>query len=71
MYQSRMSLIEICNNLNLADWQVNKLYNNCLHYSENELATNIVNLCNIDLNIKKGIWDKDIALYGFLLDACI
>ena len=71
MYQSRMSLIEICNNLNLADWQVNKLYNNCLHYSENELATNIVNLCNIDLNIKKGIWDKDIALYGFLLDACV
>ena len=71
MYQSRMSLIEICNNLNLADWQVNKLYNNCLHYSENELATNIVNLCNIDLNIKKGIWDKVIALYGFLLDACI
>ena len=46
MYQSRMSLIEICNNLNLADWQVNKLYNNCLHYSENELATNIVNLAN-------------------------
>ena len=71
MYQEKISLNEICSNLSLADWQVNKLYNNGLHYSENELLKNLVDLCNIDMNIKKGIWDKDIALYGFLLDACI
>ena len=70
MYQNKISLSEICSNLSLADWQVNKLYNNGIHYSESELLKNLVDLCNIDMNIKKGIWDKDIALYGFLLDAC-
>ena len=70
MYQKRIDICEICQNLSLADWQVNKLYNNGLHYSESELLKNLVDLCNIDMNIKKGIWDKDIALYGFLLDAC-
>lgn len=70
MYQDRIDTNEICQNLNLADWQVNKLYNNGLHYSEKELLKNLVDLCNIDMNIKKGKWDKDIALYGFLLDAC-
>ena len=70
MYQSRITLSEICSKLSLVDWQVNKLYNNGLHYSESELLKNLVDLCAIDMNIKKGIWDKDIALYGFLLDAC-
>lgn len=70
MYQNKISLSEICSNLSLADWQVNKLYNNGIHYSESELLKNLVDLCNIDMNIKKGIWDKDIALYGFLLDTC-
>ena len=70
MYQKRIDIYEIWQNLSLADWQVNKLYNNGLHYSESELLKNLVDLCNIDMNIKKGIWDKDIALYGFLLDAC-
>ena len=55
----------------MQDWQVNKLYNNGVHYSENELLKNLVDLCNIDMNIKKGLWDKDTALYGFLLDACV
>lgn len=71
MYQNKLSLNNICNDLNLVDWQVNKLYNNGLNYSEEELLRNLVDLCNIDMNIKKGIWDKDIALYGFLLEACI
>lgn len=71
LYQEKVNISEICSNLSLADWQVNKLYNNGLHYSEKELLRNLVDLCNIDMNIKKGIWDKDIALYGFLLDACV
>lgn len=71
MYQNKISLSEICSNLSLADWQVNKLYNNGIHYSESELLKNLVDLCNIDMNIKKGLWDKDTALYGFLLDACV
>lgn len=71
LYQEKVNISEICSNLSLADWQVNKLYNNGIHYSESELLKNLVDLCNIDMNIKKGLWDKDTALYGFLLDACV
>lgn len=67
---NKMSISEMCSYLGLADWQINKLYNNSINYKEKELLSNLVSLCNIDLNIKKGIWDKDIALYTFLLDAC-
>ena len=70
LYSDGGSIEAICSNLNLVDWQVNKLYNNGLHYSESELLKNLNDLCDIDMNIKKGIWDKDIALYGFLLEAC-
>ncbi len=70
LYQDKWSLKDICNTLHMADWQVDKLYNNALHYSESELLRNLVLLCDIDMNIKKGLWDKDTALYGFLLDAC-
>lgn len=60
----------VINYLSLADWQINKLYNASSKYSNKELLSNLVKLCDIDLNIKKGNYDKDISLYGFLLDAC-
>ena len=71
MYQNHTSLSEISNNLNLADWQIQKLYNNAIHYKEKELLKNLTELCNLDKNIKKGIWDKNTAIYNFLLEACI
>jgi DNA polymerase-3 subunit delta len=61
---------EIMNYLSLADWQVNKLYTNSVKFTEKELLDNLVNLCNIDLFIKNGNWDKSTALYSFLMDAC-
>lgn len=67
---NKMSLSELMSYLKLADWQINKLYTNSSKFTQDELLNNLVSLCNIDLNIKKGIWDKDIALHGFLLDAC-
>jgi len=67
---NKKSLNEIMSYLGLADWQVNKLFTNSNHFTNEELLDNLVSLCNIDLNIKKGIWDKDIAIYGFLLEAC-
>ena len=70
MCQNQISLREISNNLNLADWQIDKLYNNAIHYKEKELLKNLVDLCNLDKNIKKGIWDKNTAIYNFLLEAC-
>lgn len=64
------SMQEIMRYLNLQDWQINKLYMNSTKFSERELLDNLIALSKIDTNIKKGIWDKDIALYGFLLEAC-
>ncbi len=67
---SKMSMNDIMSYLSLADWQINKFYTNSNKYSNKELLGNLVKLCDIDLNIKKGIYDKDISLYGFLMDAC-
>lgn len=67
---NQMNLKEMMEYLKLMDWQINKLYNNSLKYTNSECLQNIKNLGLIDTSIKKGIWDKDIALYGFLLDAC-
>ena len=38
--------------------------------TKNELLKSLYYLCNIDLNIKKGYWDKDTSLYGFLMENC-
>ena len=70
MYQNKKTLASICSELKLQDWQVNKLYNNSIKYSETEILNNLVNLCNCDISIKKGLWDKDVALISFLLGAC-
>ena len=70
MYQNKKMLVSICSELKLQDWQVNKLYNNSIKYSEKELLSNLVELCNCDTAIKKGMWDKDVALISFLLGAC-
>ena len=71
MYQNKKMLVSICSELKLQDWQVNKLYNNSIKYSDDELLKNLVNLSNCDVSIKKGIWDKDVALISFLLESCI
>ena len=70
MYQNKKTLASICSELKLQDWQVNKLYNNSIKYSDDELLNNLVSLCNCDTSIKKGLWDKDVALISFLLGAC-
>ena len=67
---SKMNMNSLISYLSLAEWQITKLYNNSLKYSNNELLKNLVDLSEIDIKIKKGIWDKDIALYPFILDAC-
>lgn len=67
---NKMSVSDIMSYLSLADWQINKFYTNSSKFSNKELLGNLVKLCDIDLNIKKGVYDKDISLYGFLMDAC-
>lgn len=71
MKDNKSDMSEICKNLSLQEWQVSKLYNNGLKYSEKELLKDLYLLGDIDLKIKKGIYDKDTALYAFLLEGCI
>ena len=66
----KMSLKEISVKLSLQDWQIKKLYQNSLEYTEDELLTNIKKLANIDIGIKTGTFDKDAALVTFLVDVC-
>ena len=70
LMENGLNLNEMCQKLHLQDWQVNKLYNNSLKYSKNELLKNICDLTNTDISIKKGLWDKDLSIYSFLMDAC-
>lgn len=68
--KDKMNTSKMMSYLSLADWQINKLYNNSMKYTKNELLKNLLYLCKIDLNIKKGYWDKDTSLYGFILENC-
>lgn len=68
--KDKMNTSEMMGYLSLADWQINKLYSNSMKYTKNELLKNLLCLCKIDLNIKKGYWDKDTSLYGFILENC-
>lgn len=61
----------ICKEMALQEWQVSKLYNNSNNFTEDELLSNIYQLGEIDVKLKSGVYDKDCALYPFLLEACI
>lgn len=66
----KIGLNEVMAYLGLQDWQVNKLYTNSQKFQKDELLNNLELLSKIDVNIKKGLFDKEIALYSFLLEAC-
>ncbi len=68
--KNKYTMAMICKELGLQDWQVNKLYNNSISFSEDELLTNIKKLACLDLGIKKGLFDKDAAIVSFLVDIC-
>lgn len=67
---NKYSLREIMSKLQLQEWQVSKLYNNSRSYTEEELENYLVNLCKIDINVKKGLIDKDTCLYPFIMEVC-
>jgi len=64
----KLNRIDLAKTLSLVDWQLDKLYNNSLKYTNKELLNNILNLSKLDIGIKKGLYDKDIALESFILD---
>lgn len=69
--KNHLATSAICKELNLQDWQVNKLYTSSVAYTENELLDNLRKLADLDLGIKTGQFDKDAALMSFLVTVCI
>lgn len=66
----KVGISGIIDYLHMQEWQVSKLYNNSIKYTDKELLDNLVSLSNIDVGIKKGILDKDTSLVSFLMEAC-
>ncbi len=69
-FEMNLNKKEIGEKLKMQDWQVTKLYNNSISYSEKELLNNLKKLSDIDVGIKTGRYDKDVALITFLIDCC-
>lgn len=68
MTQKHQSINEIMGNLKMMDWQVKKLYDESLNYSEKELTNIILGLARFDNDLKKGILSKDVAIQNFILE---
>ncbi len=58
---------EIAKKLNLQSWQVNKYLTLSYQYSTSELASNLLELANIDYQVKTGQINKYSALEVFIL----
>lgn len=56
------------NALNLQKWQQDKLLKNCTNYTRKSLEDELVKLAQIDLDIKSGKIDKNLALEMYLLN---
>lgn len=55
------------NALNLQKWQQDKLLKNCTNYTRKSLEDELVKLAQIDLDIKSGKIDKNLALEMYLV----
>ncbi len=60
----------IMNELGLLDWQFEKYLKKIFPYKEKELESILIKLTKLDLNIKSGKIDKNMALELFILDIC-
>ena len=59
---------DILTTLNLQKWQQDKYLKNGSNYSKKALEKELVNLANIDLDIKTGHIDKYLALEMYLIN---
>lgn len=60
---------DICKELNLKDWQLEKLSRISLKYKKHELENRLLDLSYLDLNIKSGKIDKWLGLSKFIVDS--
>lgn len=67
--QDHYSNYEICDELGLQDWQAEKFIRNSMKYKIEELESRMIDLANLDLNIKSGKIDKWVGLAKFIVDS--
>ena len=65
--RQRKSSREIMSELKLQDWQVQKIIKNASIYHQDDLKDYLIELSKIDYKIKSGQYDKNLALYSFLV----
>ena len=67
LYQSGYSNQIIAQKLSLQDWQIDKLINNTYNYSIKELEDKLLDLLNLDYQLKTSQIDKYLGLEMFIL----
>lgn len=67
--EEHYSLYDICNELGLKDWQLDKISRNSMKYKVDVLKMRLIDLAKLDLNIKSGKIDKWIGLSKFIVDS--
>lgn len=60
---------DICKELNLKDWQLEKLSRISLKYKKQDLEKRLLDLSYLDLNVKSGKIDKWLGLSKFIVDS--
>jgi len=61
---------EILDNLGMAEWQLNKIYENLRYYRFREIKDEIVKLSRLDYENKSGLLNKDVLLIKYILGLC-
>lgn len=67
LYNKKKSVISIAKELNMQDWQIDKIINRSYNYSVKELEDKLISLNDLDYNIKIGNIDKYLGLELFIL----
>ena len=68
LIEKNYSTVTICKELNLQDWQANKIVNNSYSYSKRELEDKLKELLELDFKYKTSQIDKYLGLEMFVLN---
>ena len=68
--KNKYSSSDIMKELNLANWQLDKIRGNLRLHNINEIKQEIVNLSKLDYKLKSGLIDKDTALTNYIIKFC-
>ena len=71
MSQDKKDIASIMKEMQMLEWQVRKLYNESLNYSEKELLSNIKKLAQLDFGLKTGTINKESAMDSFFISLMV